>query len=174
LERDNRVVRWWDCGEMNSVPVEEEKALGDGARLPRNEEGGGEVVVGANDVYKRVSDLEPVVSLSGVADYNNALACSKDRVVVIKFYAPWCRSCKAMEPKVKRLAREFPQMLFCELDFQQNQDLCRDIGVKSIPAFHFYHSDNGRVEDFTAGPARAAILRQKVEKYSTTTQGNSL
>eukprot|EP00908_Phaeocystis_cordata_P027177 Transcript_9713.p2 GENE.Transcript_9713~~Transcript_9713.p2 ORF type:complete len:217 (+),score=29.44 Transcript_9713:54-704(+) len=38
-------------------------------------------------------------------------ATKEDRLVVIKFYASWCRACKAMAPKIDAIAEEWPGVI---------------------------------------------------------------
>lgn len=109
---------------------------------------------------------EAVVPITSFDDYMNMLSASAERVAVLKFFAPWCRSCRAIAPKVARLAHEFPEIHFYEIDYEANKELCWRLGVKNLPTFHFYSGAAGRVEDFNAGPARAHIIREKVMEYA--------
>lgn len=109
---------------------------------------------------------EPVVPIVGQDAFRNAIQTNSHRPVIIKVYAPWCRSCKALEPKVRRLAREFSQIAFFEIDFENiaNKSLCYDLGVSSMPTFFIYAGEAGQIDKFTCGPKRAHILRTKVEQ----------
>lgn len=49
------------------------------------------------------------------ADYRNALQENENNLVVIKFFAPWCRSCKAMDVKYRRLAAQNKNVKFFEV-----------------------------------------------------------
>ncbi|EOD30826.1 hypothetical protein EMIHUDRAFT_232437 [Emiliania huxleyi CCMP1516] len=62
-----------------------------------------------------------------------AQAESESRVVCIKFYASWCRACKAMAPKYKRVADDWPEIEFCEVLFDTNKALCKGLGIKVLP-----------------------------------------
>jgi thiol-disulfide isomerase/thioredoxin len=109
---------------------------------------------------------EPVLPLSGTQEFLAALAANADRLVVVKVFAPWCRSCKALEPKVRRLAREFDSVSFFSMDYEdeENKQVCFRLGVSSMPTFLFYHGAAGLVDKFTCGPARADILRAKIQE----------
>ncbi len=59
--------------------------------------------------------------------------------VFVKFYAPWCGHCKAMQPAFESLAQEvvearhafYPatKVLVAEIDCQAHKDLCKSHGV---------------------------------------------
>lgn len=42
-------------------------------------------------------------------------AIANDRNVCVKFYATWCRSCKAVAPKYRRIANKWPDVEFYEI-----------------------------------------------------------
>lgn len=64
---------------------------------------------------------EVVVPITSFDEYMDMLTASAERVAVLKFFAPWCRSCRAIAPKVARLAHEFPEILFYEIDYEANK-----------------------------------------------------
>lgn len=51
------------------------------------------------------------------ADYLGALRENEQNLVVIKFFAPWCRSCKAMDVKYRKLAAQNKNVKFFEVGF---------------------------------------------------------
>lgn len=97
--------------------------------------------------------------------YLDAVAVSQDRLVVLKIFAPWCRSCRALHPKVNRLAREFPEVTFFKMDYEKNKELCYRLGVSSMPTFLFYHGAAGEIEKFSCGPMRAGVIREKIDNF---------
>lgn len=64
---------------------------------------------------------EAVVPITSFDGYMDMLSASAERVAVLKFFAPWCRSCRAIAPKVARLAHEFPEIHFYEIDYEANK-----------------------------------------------------
>ena len=42
-----------------------------------------------------------------------------DRLTVVFFYAPWCRNCKAVRPRLERLEREYDQARFLQCNFKK-------------------------------------------------------
>ena len=56
------------------------------------------------------------------ADYRNALQENENNLVVIKFFAPWCRSCKAMDVKYRRLAAQNENVKFFEVRVSNPRD----------------------------------------------------
>lgn len=115
-----------------------------------------------------VAPVEPVIAISGSAEFLAACQRSVDRLVIVQVKAPWCRSCKALEPKVNRLAREFAgDISVYAMNFEdaENKPIARQLGVKNMPTFMFFSGEYGLVEQFTCGPSRAAVLREKIDIY---------
>lgn len=110
---------------------------------------------------------EPVGSVSGTEQFLEVLSTSENRLVIIQVKAPWCRSCKALEPKVRRLAREFSQVGFYQMNYEDaaNKPICFRLGVSSMPTFFLYYGAAGQIDKFTCGPNRAHILREKIEQF---------
>lgn len=106
---------------------------------------------------------DPVETLEGEESLMAALARSASQIVVLRVHARWCRSCRALEPKWRRLAREMPDVHFCELEFEANKPLAKRLGVERMPTFLVYDADKGRVDNFSCGPQRAQVLRDRVE-----------
>lgn len=75
---------------------------------------------------KRIEDTDSYHALI-------AEATAANRVVVIKFYASWCRACKAMAPKFERVSEDWPEIEFYEILFDNNKKLVRRPHQPPIP-----------------------------------------
>merc|ERR1719298_249298 len=63
-----------------------------------------------------------------------AEARALNRLCVVKVYAPWCKTCRAIEPKYKRVAKaNSDEIDFYEVNFSQCKPLCKHLGVESLP-----------------------------------------
>ena len=90
-------------------------------------------------------------------------ATEQNRVIVIKFYASWCRACKAMAPKFIRVAEDWPDIEFHEILFDNNKKLCKSLGIKILPFMEIIAGTKGKVESFTCGPSKISLLVSKLE-----------
>ena len=92
-------------------------------------------------------------------------ASTQNRIVVIKFYASWCRACKAMAPKFERVAQDWPEVEFCEILFDSNKKLAKNLGIKILPYIEIITGSAGKVEGFSCGPSKISKLQGMLEMH---------
>lgn len=68
--------------------------------------------------------------------------------VVVDFWAPWCRPCRAIEPALDELAGDSSRVEFVKLDIDANPRTAGRFGVLSLPT----------VILFAGGEARETVL----------------
>ena len=91
------------------------------------------------------SFVHEVVSLN---EYKEVVADERDRLVVVRFYARWCRACKAIEPYFYRLAKSMPNVKFVQVPVEEsNANLHQGLGVPFLPFAHIYSPSLGLVEE---------------------------
>ena len=68
----------------------------------------------------------------------------------MKFYAPWCRACKGLEPKFKKIALDDESgVVFSQFDVQKNKDFVKSLGILALPNVHFYGDKVRRMIEIT-------------------------
>jgi Ca2+-binding EF-hand superfamily protein/thiol-disulfide isomerase/thioredoxin len=89
----------------------------------------------------------------------------KDKLIVLKVYAPWCKACKALEPKFNALVRDNKYdnlpIIWADLTIQNNKDFVKSIGVLALPTIQFY-ARSQKLDTFPCGPSKLPILKRKL------------
>ena len=87
---------------------------------------------------------DPLVPLlSTTAEMDTALNSAGNRMLVIDFYADWCRPCKFLAPTMHELAGEHREKAsFYRVNVDRSADLARAFGASAIPYVVFMK--NGR------------------------------
>ena len=113
--------------------------------------------------------LSPSLSLSPLLAFSPSLSLSFTHSKAHKkkkLVSEWCHACRGISQKVFTLARDRPDdLVLVKLDFDANKQLAKALGVRALPSFALFRGADGKLDLFTAGPARAALLREKVERY---------
>jgi len=83
-------------------------------------------------------------NLNNEADYHRFLKDNNDNLVCVKFFAPWCRSCKALEPKFKRVMNEdySVHVRFAQFNVQDNKEFVKSLGILALPSVRRRASEN--------------------------------
>jgi thiol-disulfide isomerase/thioredoxin len=106
------------------------------------------------------------------------LQVHRNQLVVIKFYAAYCKACRALAPKFLQV-KDDPQLAGLPVvwaEFQTTRDsknLFRRLGVLTLPTIHFYdgtipHEDedaSNLIENFPCPPAKINLLKKKLARF---------
>ncbi len=98
----------------------------------------------------------------------DVIEASKQHIVVVDFWAPWCGPCKQLTPVLEKLVLSYKgAMHLAKIDIDQNPDIAQQMGVQSIPAvFAFF---KGRPVDGFMGAQTEAQVKSWLEKLVKTT-----
>lgn len=80
------------------------------------------------------------------------------KYIAVKFWASWCGPCKAMEPHVKKIEKEFPQVQFVSVEIDQVPSIAQKFRIQSLPSMLLLK--NGREVKRINGAVLIAPLRK--------------
>jgi putative thioredoxin len=89
---------------------------------------------------------------------------SKQRLVLIDFWADWCAPCKALGPILEKLANEFAgQLLLAKVNADEQQAITSSFGVQSLPTVAIVK--DGQPIDAFQGAEPESVIREKLAKH---------
>lgn len=62
---------------------------------------------------------------------------NENSAVVLDFYAEWCGPCKQLMPTMEKISQEQQNVVFCKINVDNNAELSRSYGVRSIPTLKY-------------------------------------
>jgi len=133
------------------VPIEkeEEKTRGGGDEDDWIPSEGGGFIPNLKSRLKLPRRLaSPVTEVTDIQDYKDVVVEEHNQLVCVRFYAPWCRACKAIQASFRRLPKQYPNVKFVEVPLTRNNAyLHKGLGIPSLPFAHVYHPEAGLVEE---------------------------
>lgn len=88
----------------------------------------------------------------------------KSGLVLVDFYADWCRPCKMMQPVLEEVANEYQsKIVISKLNTDQNKYLSQKYQITGIPAMILFK--NGKEIARIIGYHDKSALVQKLEAY---------
>ena len=83
--------------------------------------------------------------------------------MMVDFGAEWCGPCKAMEPVIRELAKEYEgRIVVGSCDVEENNALAVRFSIRNVPTVLFLK--NGEVVDRCVGSVPKTTLVEKLEK----------
>lgn len=101
-----------------------------------------------------------------IQEYKAVVADEKEKMVCVRFYAPWCKACKAVQQPFRKLCRNNPTVKFVEVPLtKENAFLHEGLGIPSLPYGHIYHPKAGLVEEQKIKKKEFAAFEQILRSY---------
>ena len=91
-----------------------------------------------------------ILAVDTLEDYKRVVVDERDSIVVVRFHAPWCKSCKSAFPLFRQMASDYRgrPVKFVEVPLTRETAYIHEgLGVPSVPFGHIYHPDAGLVEE---------------------------
>ncbi|CAJ1966059.1 unnamed protein product [Cylindrotheca closterium] len=106
-------------------------------------------------------------------EYRKLITAFPNKLIVVKFFATFCRSCKSLAPKMLAVMKddqlEGLPILWAEFSaHRRNKDCFKRLGVITIPTVHIYDGDRGLVENFPCPPSKVSLLKKKLARIINT------
>jgi len=126
----------------------------------------GEAESGAETAVELKMTKQGIYDLDSKEDHLALLEQNQDKIIIVKFFAPWCRACKGLEPKFIQLSRDKKYdglpIIFAQLSVANSKEYVKTLGVLALPSIHIYSGAEGLVENFPCGPSKVPILKKKI------------
>ena len=91
---------------------------------------------------------EPIKSVSESTFVSDVVEKSKEKIVIVDFWAPWCGPCKALTPILElQASKKKEQLEVVKVNIDENQAIASQLRIQSIPAV-FAFSDGQPVDAF--------------------------
>jgi thioredoxin 1 len=87
---------------------------------------------------------------------------SENSAVVMDFYADWCGPCKQLSPILEQVSQDRKDVVFCKINVDENEDLARSYGVRSIPSLKYVK--NGDVVKTTLGVQPIKLITESISE----------
>ena len=113
--------------------------------------------------------IEPIKSVSESTFVSDVVEKSKEKIMIVDFWAPWCEPCKALTPILERQAFKKKENLeVVKVNIDENQTIASQLRIQSIPAV-FAFSDGQPVDAFMGAKSEPDVekfFEALIKKFS--------
>ncbi|KAL0319376.1 UNVERIFIED_CONTAM: Thioredoxin-like 2, chloroplastic [Sesamum angustifolium] len=113
-----------------------------------------------------------MIDIHSTQEFVDALGQAGDRLVIVEFFGSWCASCRALFPKICKIAEQHPEITFLKVNLM-NKRLCKSLNIKVLPYFHFYRGADGLVDSFSCSLPKLQKLKDAIAIHNKAVHRNS-
>eukprot|EP00980_Cylindrotheca_fusiformis_P024428 scaffold11900_cov90-Cylindrotheca_fusiformis.AAC.4 len=120
-----------------------------------------------NDSATKLSKNNPILTtVRTIDEFKKEVVDGASGLVVVWYYAPWCRACKQVAPGFVSLTRRHPNAKFVQVPaLEENKALHQGLGVPSVPYVQLYHPEGGLIEEQKLKRPMLSGFHKKLQDY---------
>ena len=104
-----------------------------------------------------------IIDVNADTFMNDVIEASKEKPIIVDFWAPWCEPCKQLTPLSENAVKDQREKLvLAKIDIDQNQDIAAQLRIKSIPTNYTFFE--GKVADGFQGVKTNSEIIEFVKK----------
>mmetsp|Transcript_57555 Transcript_57555/g.67189 ORF Transcript_57555/g.67189 Transcript_57555/m.67189 type:complete len:245 (-) Transcript_57555:204-938(-) len=125
-----------------------------------------------------IAHIPKISKIDSLDQLDRYLAQDRKRLTIIKFYAPWCKSCAKFAMRFKKLAMKNGDLFdskdnmlkkgevrFAEIEYSpKNDPMFRTLNVMGYPYVHVYRGAE-RLSEFPCGPSNFQLVIKTMNKF---------
>ena len=119
---------------------------------------------------------ETIKSVEEATFVSDVIEKSKEKIMIVDFWAPWCGPCKALTPILERQAlNKQEQLEVVKVNIDENQAIASQLRIQSIPAV-FAFSDGQPVDGFMGAKSEPEVekfFEALIKKFSKKVVGET-
>ena len=100
---------------------------------------------------------------------SEVIETSRNKGVIVQFWAPWCGPCKQLGPILEKIVAEQPDLRLARVNIDDNPEIAAQLRVQSVPTV--YGIADGRPVDAFTGAQPESTVRQFIEKVVAAAPG---
>jgi putative thioredoxin len=110
----------------------------------------------AESAYKIVADEQNFVDA--------VVEASRERPVLVDFWAPWCGPCRTLMPMLDRIADDYAgRFTLAKVNTDEAQRIASQLGIRSIPTVMLFHK--GEIVDQFVGVQPEGQIREMLDRH---------
>src|SRR5690606_35449074 len=100
-----------------------------------------------------------IIDVTASSFISDVIEQSKQKPVLVDFWADWCEPCKNLMPLLQQLAEKYANdFILAKVNTEQEQSLAMQVGIQSLPTVVLIK--NGEIADSFTGVKPAGELEQ--------------
>jgi putative thioredoxin len=96
----------------------------------------------------------------------DVIEASKEKPIVVDFWAPWCEPCKQLTPLLEEAVLENKdKLILAKIDIDKNQEIAAQLKIQSIPTVYAFFE--GKVVDGFQGAKSKSEISKFIQKLTS-------